>query len=50
MGDTVWWSCPECGSYAELSAEESIGFAIACPDCQDPMVPQWRWEDTHSAA
>jgi len=49
MGDTVWWSCPECGSYAEMT-DETVGFAVSCPDCQDPMVAQWVWEEAHSAA
>jgi hypothetical protein len=44
MGDTLWWSCAACGSYAELPAVESEGFDIPCPDCRSPMTAQWFWE------
>ncbi|GAA4556618.1 hypothetical protein [Pseudonocardia xishanensis] len=50
MGDSAWWSCPECGSYAELSAEETVGFTVECPDCRGSMVSQWVWEETSTAA
>ncbi|GAA1860520.1 hypothetical protein GCM10009836_45850 [Pseudonocardia ailaonensis] len=49
MGDTVWWSCAGCGSYAELPAEESEGFDITCPDCAADMTPQWTWDDRQAA-
>ena len=49
MGDTVWWSCATCGSYAELPAEESTGFDLACPDCPGELTPQWIWEDRQAA-
>ncbi|WP_176921503.1 hypothetical protein [Pseudonocardia oroxyli] len=49
MSDTVWWSCPECGSYAEMSGEETAGFAVECPDCPNPMVSQWVWDEPNAA-
>jgi hypothetical protein len=41
---TVWWSCAECGSYAELPADETVGFEIGCPDCPGAMSEQWEWD------
>jgi len=50
MGDTVWWSCAGCGSYAELPAVESEGFDLTCPDCAAELVPQWVWDDREPSA
>ncbi|BBG04038.1 hypothetical protein C8E95_2393 [Pseudonocardia autotrophica] len=42
--EVSWCRCPGCGTEAELPAVETVGIAVPCPDCTDPMVPEWTWE------
>ncbi|MHA6795940.1 hypothetical protein ACVGVM_20855 [Pseudonocardia bannensis] len=39
-----WWTCPECGSVAELPGADTAGYEVSCPDCSGPMIEQWQWE------
>jgi uncharacterized paraquat-inducible protein A len=41
---TGWWTCSGCGIDAELPIAATGGCEVPCPDCEDAMAEQWRWD------